>query len=172
MTPAQLLILKNDILITNSASLQAYVDAIDDQAIADWYNTVATPDHWVYVSRLSKEMILRGTSQDGTTFTFAGVGFIGRSVQELLVWREMFDLNGNVDPSKERNRQGFIDIFSGTGNAASNRAHIAALARRKALRIEQLFAVGAGTTGSPATMVLEGDLNYIDVARALRNVGV
>lgn len=172
MTPAQHATLANDILVTNAAALQAFVDAVDDQSIAEWYNTDASPAVWVYITALSKATILQGTSEDGTTFTWVGNGFITRSVGELMAWQELFSLNGTVDAAKSGTRQAFLDIFSGAGNAALNRTHLAAIARRRATRLEKLFATGTGSTAAPATMTLEGALTYLDVARALRNVGV
>jgi hypothetical protein len=64
-------------------------------------------------------------------------------------------------------RAAFDDVFSGTGaGAVNNRAHIVAMSRRLASRIEKLLATGTGTTGSPATMGFEGPISYRDIQLA------
>jgi hypothetical protein len=166
-TTAQYSTLKNDIIVVNTGEFAARVAAADHQLIADAYNVVASPDFWVWRTSVPKQEIVGMTSQDGTTFTWAGNGFITRAVGELMAWQELFT-GGVVNPSLPQVRAAFTDIFSGTGNAASNRAHLLAVARRKALRIERLFATGTGSTGSPGALVVEGALDYLDVYQALR----
>jgi hypothetical protein len=70
--------------------------------------------------------------------------------------------NNVVNPSLPQVRQAFLDIFSGAGNAALNRAHLAVVGRRKATRLEQVFAVGTGSTADPAVMGVEGRLSLND----------
>jgi hypothetical protein len=64
-------------------------------------------------------------------------------------------------------RQAFTDIFSGTGNAATNRTHLQAVSKRAANRLEKLFATGTGSLASPATMTVEGSISYDEVMRAM-----
>lgn len=171
LTDAQYVALATDITNTHAAEFAAAVAANDDQAIAATYNALASPDFWVWRTSVSKQEAVGATSQDGTTFTWAGNGFITRSVQELLCWQELFDNAGHaVNPSLANIRQAFADIFSGVGNAAANRTHLTTVARRKALRIERLFAAGTGSTGSPGTLTFEGTVSYLDIAHALRGV--
>jgi hypothetical protein len=171
LSESQYALLKTDIVVTNAAEFSAWVASNDDALIAAVYSQVAAPDFWVYRSAVSKEEIVGATSQEGTTFIWAGNGFIGRSAGEQAAWRELFSVYGVVNMSLPQVRQAFQDIFSGTANAASNRAHLAVVARRKALRIERLYATGTGAIGSPATLGPEGPISYLDIARALRGVG-
>ena len=179
LTTAELAALNTDARSpANDAALGAFIAAFDDQAIADWYNTLASPDFWVWRTAVTKGEYVQTTSVDGTVFAWTGAGFITRSAGEQAAWRELFgsDASGQqqVNPSLANVRQAFQDIFSGgTAPAPANRTHLATVSRRKATRVEKMFATGTGSTASPATMALgaEGMLTYLDVARALRGVG-
>lgn len=148
--------------------LAALVGSPDGRyAIAAAYNVVASPDWWVWKSYLTKSEVVNSTSADNTTFNWTGNGFITRSAGELAAWENLFNASGSVNPSLANVRQAFSDIFSGAGNAASNRTHLLAVARRKATRAEKLLGSGSGSTGSPATMGFEGTVTFSDVDTAL-----
>jgi hypothetical protein len=169
MTPAQRTTLKTDMQSPgNAAALGAFLVASDWPAIKDWYNAPSSPDFWVYRTILTKAEVTQGISQDGTTFTFNGNGFITRTPGEVEAWKDLWSL-GSVNPSLAPTRAAFVDVFSGTGNAALNRTHLSTVARRKATRAEKLFATGTGSTAAPATMGLEGGLTYQDVQQAMLN---
>jgi len=141
-------------------------------AVADAFNLAATPDFWVWRTSVSKSELvnMQSTDADGSTtrsFIWAGNGFITRSVGEQAAWQELFNGTGTVNPSLPNVRQAFTEIFSGTGNAASNRTHLANVGRRKAKRIEKVYATGTGTAASPATMTFEGSIAYQDVLNAM-----
>ena len=171
LSPAQLATLKTDIL-ANSATLATAIAERDGPVIATFYNVLAVPDYWVFRSSVSKHEIV-GTASldtDGLTprsFIWAGNGFISRSVTELLCWQELFNTAQTVDASKANVRQAFSDIFSGAGNAASNRTHLLNIGRRLASRVEKLLAVGTGAITAPSTMGFEGALAPQDVLDAL-----
>lgn len=74
-------------------------------------------------------------------------------------------LAAGVNPALAPNRAFFDDIFSGSGGVAT-RANLLALWKRPAKRVEKLFATGTGTSASPATLVVEGDLTGTDVLNA------
>lgn len=167
LSAAQLTLIKND--IAASGDLNAHPNTSDgNDAIARAYNQTAAPDFWVWRTGVSKDELTNATGPEGTTFTWAGNGFITRSAGEQAAWRELFSINGMVNPALPQVRQAFQDIFNGTGNAASNRAHMNAVARRKATRLEKVLATGTGSTASPATMGYEGPVNY-DQVTAARN---
>jgi hypothetical protein len=74
-------------------------------------------------------------------------------------------------------RQAFADIFSGSANSApAQRTHLLTICRRKASRLEKLFATTSaapptpsgnlGTTTNVATMVVEGPVSAADVFAA------
>lgn len=166
LTPVQLAALKADILADPAFAL---VPNSPDGAfeIAAAYSLTAVPNFWVWRTAVTKDELVNAPSIDGTVFAWTGTGFITRSVGERDAWRELFDAGGVVNPSLPQVRQAFLDIFSGgTAPAPANRTHLATVARRKARRGEKLFAVGVGTTASPATMAGEGDLSYQDVQTA------
>lgn len=126
-------------------------------------NQPGNPTFWVFRTAVSKREIVGGVSVDSTTFTWAGNGFITRSAGELTAWQELFDTEGNVNPSLTNVRQAFTDIFSGTGNAASNRTHLAAIARRTASKFEKLYTTGTGSAASPGLLGVEGPVTVDNV---------
>lgn len=144
------------------------VGQTDDQKAAS-LNANAAPDFWVWRTAVEKKEIVQQVSQDGTSFVWAGNGFITRSAGELECWNQLFNSTLTCNPSLANVRQAFTDVFSGTGNAASNRAHLIVVARRKASRGEQLLATGTGSTGSPATMGYEGPFTAQDVIDSLNS---
>lgn len=175
LSPTQYDLLKADAESpTNAAALGAFLAAIDDQSIAAWYNEAAPVNGEGWRTSLTKAAIVGELSPEATVWSWTA--YINRSAAERDAWREMFTSGGfsgqggAINPSLENIRQGMQDIFSGAGGAGQ-RTHLLAMARRPMSRVERLFAVGVGTTVSPATMATEGPLTYLEVARALRNVG-
>lgn len=144
LTPAQLATLKTWIIANNNSIFDASAVAL--------LNATASPDFWVWRTAVSKHELVTKQSVDGTSFIWAGNGFISRSAGEQACWTELFNSTLTTNPSLANVRQAFSDIFSGVGNAALNRTHLLAMARRKATVAEKMFAVGTGTTLSPATM--------------------
>jgi hypothetical protein len=72
------------------------------------------------------------------------------------------------DPSRADIRQFWADTFSGAlgGQGQATRDALEALWRRTANRLESIYAVGTGTTATPATLVVVGDVSYQDVDTA------
>lgn len=176
LTDAQYVTLANDITVVHAVEFADELATTNDQAIADAYNLEQSPLYWVWRTAVKKSEIVGRPSVDGTTFIWTGNGFIARSVTEIMAWQEIFtgreDEEPAVNASLPQVRQAFADIFSGTGNAASNRTHLLACARRHARRIERLFATGTGSTASPGLMTFEGTVTYLDIAHALRGVPI
>lgn len=164
LTTAQLTTLKADILADPAFAL---IPNDPDGAfqIAVVYNTIVAPDFWIWRTSVGQLEIVTATSQDATDWSWPI--YIARSAAERDCWREMFADGGSVNAALPNVRQGFQDIFSGAGGAAQ-RTHLLAVTRRKATRVEKLFAVGTGTTISPATSeFLDGfTLSYTDVQTA------
>ncbi len=165
LTPAQKAAIKADIIA--DATLNAFPNNSDGAfAIAAIYNIAASPDFWVWRTAVTKSELVNSVGPDATTFNWTGNGFITRSVGEQTAWQELFNGVQSVNPSLANVRQAFSDIFSGTGNAASNRTHLLAVARRRASRIEKLLATGTGSTASPAVMGSEGPITHQDIDAA------
>ena len=134
-------------------------------AIAEALKADASPDFIVWRTSVREQEFTDDTSSEGTTWSWPA--FIARSVGEQAGWNAMFR-NGSINAAKANVRQGFVDIFSGAQNSApAQRAHCAAIAKRKANRLEKLFATGAGSTASPATMVVEGSVSYAELVSAM-----
>lgn len=152
---------------TNPAVVQALANGADN-AIASLYNLPAAPAFYVKRTTLSRHEILTGTSDDGTTFAWAGGAYITRSQGERDAFREMFNSTGTVNPSLPSITAAFNDIFSGAGGAG-NRTHIVAMSRRTANVVEKALVVsGLGTKADPAVAGFEGSITADDVAAALR----
>lgn len=170
MTPQQLAALKTHILASPDLAPISSGPGTDYGQIAALLNTAASPDFWVYRLTLTRHDLLTATSQDGTTFTWGGStgGYINRSQGERDAFREMFNSTGSVNPALANIKAAFDDIFSGAGaGAVANRAHIAAMSRRKATRAEKVLGTGTGSTGSPGVAVFEGDVQISDVNQAM-----
>ncbi len=165
LMPAQLATLKASIAADPVLSLLPINDDTSQQ-IAEAYNAAASPDFWVWRTSVYKDEFTNGVGPDGTTFTWAGNGFITRSAGEQAAWRELFNGMNPINPSMANVQAAVADIFSGSGNAAANRTHLLAISRRKSTRFERLFATGTGSTGSPGLMVVEGLVNRDDVRTA------
>lgn len=166
LSPSQLATLKAAILLDPALAALTSGPDTDYGAIAAAMNLSASPDFWVYRSSLSRHELITQSSQDGTSFTWGGTtgGYISRSPGERDAFREMFNDSGAVDPAQANIQAGFADIFSGPGaGAQNNRAHIAAMSRRKATRAEKALATGMGSTGTPAKLGWEGQLAISDI---------
>lgn len=164
--PAQLDTLKAAINAETDSEFVGYRTAGSTGQMAEWLSLVASPTYYVRRSTLSRHEILTGTSDDNTTFAWAGAAYIGRTQGERDAFREMFNSTGQVDPWLATIQAAFNDIFSGAGGAG-NRTHITAMSRRPARRIEKIFATGAGTKASPSVMGYEGLCSSDDVVAAL-----
>lgn len=169
LTPAQLQTLKTD--IQADATLNAFPNSADgNAAIAAAYDVTAAPDFWVWKTRTTKDDLVAKLGPDGTSFAWTGTGYITRSQGERDGFNAIFDSSGAVNPSLANVRQAFADIFSGgTAPAPANRTHLLAVSRRKATRVEKLFATGTGSTAVPGLMAFEGQMtgSLVEQARNL-----
>lgn len=141
LTQPQAAALKAAALLDPTAA--AAIDAGDDQALADWLNTIQ-PSFWVFISVLSTDAarvaISKGIAQlDNLT--------VGK--RDSLLW--FFSVS--TTPPNPSVSQAIIDLC-GSQNTLKN-ALLDAL-RRTATRAEKLLATGTGTNASPATMTFEG----------------
>jgi len=161
MTSAQLAILATNIAADGTLSLLTKNSDSAD-AIATAYNLTAVPDFWVSRTAIPVKEIYETTTDVPTVWSWTA--YIARSQAERDAWREMTS-GGVINASLTNVFQGVADIFSGAPGAAQ-RAHLSAMGRRRATRIEKLLATGTGSTGSPAVMGFEGRLAISDVMRA------
>jgi hypothetical protein len=146
---------QKDILAADIQVNRASIADGDTAGAAIFYNTEASPEYWVWKNVLSEHDIVSNTSVDGTVWDWTA--YIGRSQGERDAWVRMFNGTFTIDPSIAQVRKGIADIFSG-GTGAGQRTHLLAIGRRKATRIEKLFATGLGTTASPSVMGFVGSI--------------
>jgi hypothetical protein len=156
-TPTKRATLKADIL-AHSDTFMLYDPTLSTggnlDGLAALLNATAVPDYWVWRTEVTLNEV-------GRTFNpadLAGLTSLNTArLQNLAAW-----LQTGVNPSVAEVRQFFDDIFSGAGGAAT-RAALLILWRRKATRLEKIFASGAGTTVAPSLLVVEGTLPYTEL---------
>jgi len=134
----------------------AFQMANDLQADADPVYTVWRTN--VQESEITGDTSVEATNWDWTVYN-------GLTAGEQGGYERMFR-DGTVDASKPNVRQGFVDIFNGP-SGASQRSHMAAISKRAANLLEELFADGTGTTNSPGTMAVEGSVGYREILTSM-----
>jgi len=117
----------------------------------------------VWRTNVSENEITGDTSGEATNWDWTV--YNGLTAGEQGGYERMFR-DGIVDASKPNVRQGFVDIFNGP-SGLDQRSHMAAISKRSANLLEELFATGTGTTGSPGTMTVEGSINYRAIQEAM-----
>ena len=160
LTNTQLLTLKADIAADGALSVVG-MTSDGDYLIAAAYNSTAIPDFWVWRPDMSVQEMVNGNP--------AGPGVDWSEYQVLSTQFQSAFLaltqSPVIDATQANIRSAFGAIFT-TAGSPNSRANLIAIARRKATRAEKLFAVGTGSTASPAIMAFIGALNLDDVRRA------
>lgn len=90
------------------------------------------------------------------------------SVGKARVW-EWMKMSGAMNPSQANIRGGVDAVWVGTQADLNVRTAVYVHFKRVATRFEKLFAVGTGSSASPATLVIEGAVSSDDVADAREN---
>lgn len=159
LTPAQLLTLKTDIEADPAfASIPHTSDGAYD--IAQAYALTASPDFIVWKTSVTRDEIM----QNG----FDWVDVDNLTVGKARIWEWLFaNINQTINPAKLNVRAGIDECWKGTAAKLAVRAQVYVHCKRKANRFEKLFATGSGADESPATMAIEGTLNYSDVQQAM-----
>ena len=154
MTPAQQATLKAAILA--DATLNAYPNTPDGSYEMCLYklNVDFSPTFTVWQDQLTPErfdagLIVGATQIDGLT--------PGKRDELFMIGARTRDCNQVA----VRNA-----IDDATGSASTLKAAMVAVTKRNALYGEKIFATGTGTVVSPATLVVYGNLNYLDVFAA------
>lgn len=178
MTPAQLAILKSDILADQT--LVDWITAGRPNMITAAYNADAAPDFIVWKNQVRTEDIFDSITWSALTPLDTPDGSQDWANRSLACQGKQFNLQiiltgrQSISGSKTAVRAGLQDALtnvpSGTAGALVNAgwAAVKAALSRKATRGEKLFATGAGTTASPATLRLDGPVTDADVEYALR----
>jgi hypothetical protein len=72
-----------------------------------------------------------------------------------------------MNPSKVNVRAGVSECWKGTASKVAVATAVFVHCKRPANIAEKLFASGAGSDASPATMTIEGSVSYNDVGLAM-----
>lgn len=156
LTNAQLQTLKAAILA--DPELAAFPNTLDGAFdLAVKLQETAAPAFVVWRTSVSQsEIILNG-------FDWTRVDNL--SVGKARIWEWMFQF-GSIDPSKVNVRAGIDTVWVGTQADLNVRAAVYVHCKRSANRGEKIFATGTGSDASPATMAVEGTINYQDIFAA------
>lgn len=153
LTQSQLIVLR-DAINADPALASQPLHSDGAFAIAEALNKTASPDFIVWKSTVSVEEIM----QNG--FVWTAVDSLTNGKARIWEWMTRF---GYINPSKANVRQGIADCF---GGASAMVAGIMPHCKRKASRVEKIFATGTGTDASPATMIFIGSISYQTVEQA------
>ena len=159
MDAQQLQVLKAAILA--DPVLSAYpMNSDGSYAIADLLNKPADPAFIVWKTDVSIDEIMRNGMD------WARVDNL--SVGKARIWDWLGRL-GAINAAKTNVRAGIDAAWVGTAADLAVRAAIYVHCKRSATVLEKIFATGAGTDASPATMVVEETISYqtVDQARSL-----
>jgi hypothetical protein len=166
LTPEQLQTLKTAILADPVLANQP-MDGDGNGVIADAMNAQASPDYWIWRSKVTQDEIM----QNG----FDWVRVDNLSVGKARIWEWLFDNRESViNPSKVNVRAGIAECWKGTTADNAVRAAVFLHCQRLASRGEKLFSTGSGTSTNgdgvgPATSTFEGLItpSEVDAARHL-----
>lgn len=139
--------------IAGDGTLNALPNTADgNAAVALALQAVASPDFFVWKSRMTRSEIY-------AALVWTEVVLLATGKQATF---QMLLSEGTINPADPNIQAGFVAIFTST----TTLTNLTTAARRKANRLEKLYATGTGSTGSPATMAIEGSVTYQDVAQA------
>lgn len=163
LTPEQLPVLKTAILAETDPTFVEHRNNGSDNAMAEWFNALASPAFVVWRTRVTREEI-----QNDPAFNFTQVDNLSTG-SKYRIWDWMFDNSGRaIDASKPNIRAGIDATWVGNAQLLAVRAAVVARCKRTARRCEKLYATGAGTDADPGTLSFEGSISTGDVSSALR----
>lgn len=180
LTPSQLTTLRND--INADPVLSSYPNNDDGAfAIAAAYNTLSTPDYYVWQTAASVTDIFDAIVWANFTPSDAPDGtqiWLNRAMQcqgKQFNLQTMLSGRNTINAARASIRAGLQDATTAipSGNNGANRsggwANIQLILSRKATRVEKLFATGAGTQANPSLLTFEGAVTVQDVLQARAN---
>lgn len=122
--------------------------------IADGLNAPAAGPYIVWRTSVTAQEVM------SNGFVWTAVDSMTNGKARIWDWMTRF---GSFNPSKPNIRQGLQDAF-GAASAMAN--GILPHLKRSASVAEKLYATGAGSDASPATMTQEGNVTYQQVQEA------
>lgn len=159
LSPSQVQALKTA-CVADVAICKPLHDAADDAGLAAYFNA-SSVTHIVWRTDVTRAQIYHTTSGEGTTWNWTT--YKNQSIAEQNAWVQMF-MGDQADFSLPNLRAGVDAIFSGAGGPATQRAHVAAIAKRVATRAEKALATGTGTLAVPATMTFQGQVTTAEAS--------
>jgi hypothetical protein len=161
LTPAQL------------QTLRTYIDSVPA-----WAALPNTPDNAFFIAQELQKPVTPAFIVWRTTVTqdeimqngFDWVRVDNLSVGKGRIWEWLFENQArSINPSKTNVRAGIAECWKGTAADLAVQAAVLGHCKRSANHVEKLFATGAGTDATPATMTIEGglDWNLVFAARSL-----
>ena len=127
-------------------------------------NEIASPPFWAFRTNVTRADIYHQQGPEGTSWSWQT--YKAQNVAEQNAWVQMF-MGDVADFSLPNLRAGVDAIFTGTGAAAAQRAHVHSIGRRQSTVAEKLLKKeGEGSTVSPAVMGFEGEVSIDDILQA------
>ena len=164
LTPAQLALLKADILANTNQAVIAGLNNGDSGGIAAWYNLDAAPEFWAFRYNVTAKEVSDAIHLDEV----ANITSADSDRAVKLFQIRSFD-GGQFHGNSASDRAAWDDVFSAAAGDASQQA-IAALWQRPATNAEKVFALGTNTGVSAATAdttSFQGSVNVQDISSAL-----
>lgn len=159
LTPEQTATLKAYILADPVLGPKTSGPGTDYGAIADALNLDASPTFVVWRTSVTREEI-----QSDDAFDFTQVDNLTNG-SKFRIWDWMFDnASKSINPSKPNIRAGIAATWTGTAALNAVQAVVLARCKRKARRVERVFATGTGSTAVPGFLVFEGSLDLSHIA--------
>lgn len=179
MNDAQIATLKVALFAETDASVVAWRAANETGLIAAWYSA-ESPDYYVWRSTTPVADIMDAINWQNLTPADAPDGTQTWMNRSLACQGKQFNVQtmlfrDSVNTSKANVRAGLQDALTNIPSAAGGVAQSAgwvsvkAAITRKATRAEKVFATGAGTQATPATLTYEGGASNEDIVRALHS---
>jgi hypothetical protein len=154
-------------LATLKTAINADPQFADEIALQDWpaiantLNEVLSPAFVVWRSNVTRNDIYTKQSPEGTLWDWTI--YMTQTVPQQGAWVEMFN-SGQLNMALPNIRTGVEKIY-GLSNASTT--HVKAVGKRSSTYGEKVFATGAGTLATPATMAVEGAISATDVQKAM-----
>lgn len=158
LTPAQLATLKAAILAETDPTFVAYRDTGNNGGMLLWFNEAASPAFTVWRTAVTR----REVTAEGFDYTQVDNLTNGQA----RIWDWLFD-SGSMNPADPGVRAGIAETWKGTAAKVAVQTFVLTKCKRSALRVEKLFATGAGSDATPATMTYEGNLSIDDIRAAV-----
>jgi hypothetical protein len=175
LTPQQQSTIHAAILADNALNtLTASSNSID--TIVNSFNATASPDFYVYKTNVAMDDVFNAVLWANFTPASPSLGAGTDATNWLLACQgKQFNLQtmltgrSTINAAKPNLRTGLQDALTNipSGVEGANRSGgwpaVQLILSRPANVVEKLFATGTGSQASPATMSLEGSLDYSDV---------